>query len=394
MRGYGVNRDYIIPFYRRFNVSFTRGSGVCLYDSAGKRYLDFASGVATSSLGHCHPAMVEALRRQVGKLWHVSNLYNIAEAERLAEELVRVSFADMAFFVNSGAEAVECGFKIARSYQNGIGRSERYKMLTLRRSFHGRTYAACSASEPTMFTPLLYPYVDWFVSVSPSIDAIREEIEKGIIGAVLVEPVQAEGGVHILSKELLEDLRALCDQHDVLLFFDCVQCGFGRTGKFFAYEHFGVTPDICAIAKGMGGGFPVGGCLVTHKAGKFVTARMHGSTYGGNPLAAVAALTVLSEIQKPGFLDSVTHNGNHLLSGLRNLSKKHKIIREVRGLGLLIGLEVDGNVYEITAKLIDMGVLVAPIGAGSVIRVVPPLVVTRDEIDEALNVFDRLFSTL
>ena len=389
-----MNRDYMIPFYRRFNVSFTRGSGVYLYDSAGKRYLDFASGVATNSLGHCHPAMVEALRNQASKLWHVSNLYNIAEAERLAAELVRVSFADMAFFVNSGAEAVECGFKIARSYQNGIGRGERYKMLTLRRSFHGRTYAACSASEPTRFTPLLYPYVDWFVSTSPNMDAIRDEIEKGNIGAVLVEPVQAEGGVHILSKGLLQDLRSLCDQHDVLLFFDCVQCGFGRTGKLFAYEHSGIKPDICAIAKGMGGGFPVGGCLVTDRAAKFVTARMHGSTYGGNPLASVAALTVLTEMQKPGFLDSVTTNGNYLIDGLRNLAEKYPVVRAVRGLGLLIGMEIDGDVSEITAKLLDMGVLVAPIGAGNVIRVMPPLVVSRDEIDQALSIFDSLLSTL
>ncbi|SCV63707.1 Succinylornithine transaminase/acetylornithine aminotransferase [Anaplasma phagocytophilum] len=380
---------FMIPFYKPFGISFVRGEGVYLYDSSGKRYIDFGSGRATSALGHCHPAMVQALCEQSKALWHVSNMYRIQESENLAAELVSLSFADMAFFVNSGAEAVECGFKVARSYQNGIGRPERYKVLTLRRAFHGRTYATCSASEPTGFLPLLYPYVDWFVSVTPSIEAIRSEVEKGNIGAILVEPVQGEGGIHVLSGELLRDLRALCDQHDILLFFDCVQCGSGRTGKFFAYEHFSVTPDICSLAKGLGGGFPIGGCLITKKAGQFVTERMHGSTCGGNPLATAVARAIVREITKPGFLANVEQNGAYFIEQLSQMATRFPIIKNVRGIGLLIGVEINDtvSVHSMAEQLISHGILIAP-ASGNVLRMVPPLIVSRQEIDEFLQIFE------
>ena len=392
-----MGHSFVIPFYKPLNVSFVRGEGVYLYDDSGKRYMDFAAGRAASSLGHCHPVVVKALCDQAKTLWHVSNMYRIKEAEHLAEELARISFADMAFFVNSGAEAVECGFKVARAYQNGIGRPERYKILTLRRSFHGRTYAACSASEPKGFSPLLYPYVDWFVSSSCSISAIREEVEKGSVGTILVEPIQGEGGIRVLGKKFLCELRELCDQHDLLLFFDCVQCGSGRTGRFFAYEYYGLTPDICSLAKGLGGGFPLGGCLITNRAGKYVSTQMHGSTCGGNPLAMTVARTILGEILKPGFLESVAENGAYLMEKLKLISERCPVITDVRGLGLFIGIELDERArsYDIMTQLVDQGVLVAGTSVSSaenVLRISPPLVVSRKEIDEFLQVFDHFMS--
>ncbi|MFV9838650.1 MAG: aspartate aminotransferase family protein [Aaplasma endosymbiont of Hyalomma asiaticum] len=388
-----MGRSFVIPFYSPLNVSFVRGEGIYLYDSSGKRYMDFAAGRAASSLGHCHPVVVKALSDQAKTLWHVSNMYKIREVELLAEELVRISFADMAFFVNSGAEAVECGFKVARSYQNGIGRPERYKVLTLRRSFHGRTYAACSASEPKGFLPLLYPYVDWFVSTGYSISTIRDEVEKGSIGTILVEPIQGEGGIQVLGQEFLRELRDLCDQYDLLLFFDCVQCGSGRTGRFFAYEHYGVTPDICSLAKGLGGGFPIGGCLITNRAGRFVSTQMHGSTCGGNPLAMTVARTILGEIMHPGFLECVAEKGAYFIEKLKLMSKKYPIITEVRGLGLFIGLELDAKVRagDVVKKLAEEGLLVAYTSVSSsenVLRISPPLIVSREEIDEFLQIFD------
>ncbi|MDB1135052.1 aspartate aminotransferase family protein [Candidatus Anaplasma sp. TIGMIC] len=385
-----MDRSFMIPFYTPFDISFVRGEGVYLYDGSGKRYLDFSSGRGANALGHCHPVMVEALGNQASKLWHVSNTYKISEAELLAEELVRISFADMAFFVNSGAEAVECGLKVIRSYQNGIGHPERYKVITLRRAFHGRTYATCSANEPKGFLPMLYPYVDWFVSVSPDIDSIRLEVEKGNIGGILLEPIQGEGGIHVLESNLLRELRALCDQHDILLFFDCVQCGSGRTGKFFAYEHSGVTPDVCALAKGLGGGFPIGGCIITERAGRFVTPRMHGSTCGGNPLAVSVAHAIVREVLKPQFMEDVAINGSYLMKRFYELSEKYKLIKEVRGMGLLIGLEIDSTVpvCDMAASMISHGLLSAP-ASGNVLRMVPPLIVTRSEIDEFLQTFER-----
>ncbi|ASI47511.1 MAG: aspartate aminotransferase family protein [Anaplasma ovis] len=387
----------IIPFYAPFDVSFARGEGVYLYDTQGKRYIDFVSGIATVSLGHCHPALVNALETQGRTLWHVSNMYRIAEAERLAEKLVSCSFADLAFFCNSGAEAVECGFKIIRSYQNGKGRPERYKILTMRRSFHGRTYAACSANEPQHFMRLLHPYVDWFVSVNPDIDSVRSEVSKGNIGGVLVEPVQGQSGVHVLGEEFLKGLRGICDEHDVLLFFDCVQCGAGRTGKFFAYEHFDVHPDVCSIAKGMGGGFPIGSCLTTKNAGQFVAVGMHGSTFGCNPLATTVAYAAVSEILREGFLENVLNNGKYLVGELTKLSGKFSgTIEEVRGLGLMVGLQMSNkvNVRAFAGKVLEQGLLLSTADSSNVLRMLPPLIVSKGEIEEALHIFERCLEEL
>ncbi|AAV86410.1 acetylornithine aminotransferase [Anaplasma marginale str. Dawn] len=387
-----MGNSCIVPFYAPFDVSFARGEGVYLYDTQGKRYIDFVSGIATVSLGHCHPALVNALETQGKTLWHVSNMYRIAEAERLAEKLVGCSFADLAFFCNSGAEAVECGFKIIRSYQNGKGRPERYKILTMRRSFHGRTYAACSANEPQHFMRLLHPYVDWFVSVNPDIDSVRSEVSKGNIGGILVEPVQGQSGVHILGGEFLKGLRDICDEHDMLLFFDCVQCGAGRTGKFFAYEHFGVHPDVCSIAKGMGGGFPIGGCLITKNAGQFAAVGMHGSTFGCNPLATTVAYAAVSEILREGFLENVSNNGKYLVDELTKLSGKFSgIIEEVRGLGLMVGLQMNTkvNVRAFAGKVLEQGLLLSTADSRNVLRMLPPLVVSKGEIEEALHIFAR-----
>ncbi|MCU7611377.1 aspartate aminotransferase family protein [Anaplasma capra] len=390
-----MSASFIVPFYAQFDVSFARGEGVHLYDTKGRRYIDFVSGIAAVSLGHCHPTLVNALETQGRTLWHVSNVYRIPEAERLAEKLASFSFADAVFFCNSGAEAVECGFKIARSYQNGKRRPERYKILTMRRSFHGRTYAACSANEPRKFSRLLHPYVDWFVSVNPDVDSVRDEVSKGNIGVVLVEPVQGEGGIHVLGGEFLRGLRSICDEHDVLLFFDCVQCGSGRTGKFFAHEHFGVNPDICSVAKGIGGGFPVGGCLATKNAVQFVEVGMHGSTFGCNPLAMTVAHAAVDEILREGFLENVTSNGQYLIDKLTEMSKKFSIIEEVRGLGLMIGLQINNRIdaRTIACKFAEQGLLLSAV-SGNVLRLLPPLVVSREEIEEALQILERGFEEL
>ncbi|MEH0831188.1 aspartate aminotransferase family protein [Anaplasma bovis] len=389
-----MGRSRVIPFYSPHEVSFVRGNGVYLYDKDGKRYLDMGAGIATSSLGHCNPSMIEALVKKAHEgPWHVSNLYTIPEAECLAKKLTDFSFADMAFFANSGAEAVECGLKIARSYQSGIGRHERYKVLTLRRSFHGRTYATCSANEPAGFLAALYPYVDWFASVNPDIQSVRDEVSKGNVGTILLEPVQGEGGIHVLSFDFLRELRTLCDEQDILLFFDCVQCGSGRTGKFFAHEYSGITPDICSLAKGFGGGFPVGACLINERAGQFVSQRMHGSTYGGNPLATTVACAVVTEILSPGFLERVEKNGNYLMEKLSDMSGRFPdIITDVRGMGLMIGLQISDVISapDLSKKLIEFGILaIGTVNVSSnVLRLTPPLIISREEIDEFLHMFE------
>nr|WP_232295922.1 aspartate aminotransferase family protein [Candidatus Neoehrlichia lotoris] len=377
-----------MPFYNPKNLSFTHGKGVYLYDNNNNRYLDFTSGIGANSLGYSHPILIDALKTQGNKIWHISNLYIIPETVKLAQKLIGSSFADTAFFANSGAEAVECGLKIARSYQNGKRRPERYKVLTLKNSFHGRTYAACSASDPQKFSPLLYPYVDWFENVDCDINVIKSAISKNNIGTILLEPVQGEGGINVINSNLLKELRLLCNENDILLFFDCVQCGTGRTGKFFAYEHFDVQPDICSVAKGIGSGFPLGGCLATANAAQFLSVGMHGSTYGGNPLAATIGYTVVSEILSEGFLNNVTNNGIYLKNKLIHLSNQFPIIEEVKGIGLMLGIKLQDKISNVALveKLIQHKLLVC-VASNNVIRMLPPLIISQQEIDEAVNIF-------
>ena len=381
-----MNNSPILPVYAPSNVTFSHGNGVYLYGYDGKKYLDFHSGIATSSLGHNHPALVNALKTQSEKLLHISNLHTIPEAIRLAQKLVDISFADKVFFNNSGAESVECCLKIARSYQCGKGNTQRYKFITMKGSFHGRTYLACSANEPSKFSPFLKPYIEWFDSVNPDITSIKNAINENT-GAILLEPIQGEGGINVLDDTLLKELRVICDQNDILLIFDCVQCGSGRTGKFFAYEHVGVTPDICCLAKGLGGGFPISASLSTNKASQFMNVGMHGSTFGGNPLATTVGMAVVEEILKDGFLENVTQNGNYLRKKLESLAHKFPVIKEIKGRGLMMGIKVSTDARQLMYELVDFGLLVST-ASGNVLRIMPPLIINQQQIDEAVTILE------
>ncbi|ABD45332.1 transaminase, acetylornithine/succinylornithine family protein [Ehrlichia chaffeensis str. Heartland] len=383
-----MNSSPILPVYAPSKVTFSHGKGVYLYDYNNKKYVDFHAGIATSSLGHAHPALVNALKTQGEKLWHISNVHTIPEAIKLAQKLVDISFADKVFFNNSGAESVECCLKIARSYQCGKGNTQRYRFITMKQSYHGRTCAACSANDPSKFSPFLKPYVEWFDCVNPDITSIKNAINE-TIGAILLEPIQGEGGINVLDDSFLKELRTICDQNDILLIFDCVQCGSGRTGKFFAHEHTGVTPDICCLAKGLGGGFPISATLATNNASQFMGVGMHGSTFGGNPLATTIGMTVVEEILKDGFLDNVTKNGHYLYKRLEDLAKKFPVIEEVKGKGLMIGLKINTNINnrELMHDLISCGLLTNT-ASNNTLRIVPPLIITQQEIDEGLAILE------
>ena len=382
-----MDNSVILPVYVPSSITFSHGKGVYLYDYNGKKYVDFHAGIAASSLGHAHPALVDALRTQGEKLWHLSNLHTIPEAIKLAQKLVDISFADKVFFGNSGAESIDCCLKIAKSYQCGKGNTQRHRFITIKKSFHGRTYAACSANDPSKFSPLLKPYVEWFDNVNPDITSVKGAINKNTC-AILVEPIQGEGGINVLDDSFLKELRTICDQNDMLLIFDCVQCGSGRTGKFFAYEHVGVVPDICCLAKGLGGGFPISATLATNNAAQFMGLGMHGSTFGGNPLATTIGLTVVQEILKDGFLDNVTKNSHYLYKKLEDLASKFPVIEQIKGRGLMIGLKVNTDSRTLMTELISYGLLIS-VASGNILRITPPLTITQQEIDEGITILEN-----
>lgn len=377
----------ILPIYSPIDINFSYGKGAYLYDTKGKRYIDFQSGIAVNSLGHSHPRLVSTLKEQSEKIWHLSNINTIPSAVEFAKKLVANSFADTVFFVSSGTEAVECGLKIARSYQNGKGNHHRYKIITFKGAFHGRTFAACSGNDPTKFSDLLRPYVEWFENVEPNIESVKKVIGNDI-GVVLIEPIQGEGGVNVMDHNFLKSLRELSNEHDILLFFDCVQCGAGRTGKLFAYEHFGVKPDICALAKGIGGGFPLGACLATENAAKYMGIGMHGSTYGGNPLATSIGNAVLDELLKDGFLKDVEIKGKYLKDKLEELKSRYKIIQEIKGLGLMLGIKINADNKQFSRELSYRGLLTVGTTAEQVVRILPPLVITKEQIDEGIEILN------
>lgn len=381
--------SHILPTYARVDLAFERGEGAWLIATNGERYLDFASGIAVNALGHAHPRLVGALTEQANKLWHVSNLYRIPEAERLADRLCAATFADEVFFTNSGAEAVECAIKMARKYQSASGRPERYRIITFQGAFHGRTMATIAAGANRKHLEGFGPPVDGFDNLPfGDLEAVKRAIGPQTAG-IMIEPIQGEGGVRIASPAFLRALRQLCDEHGLLLIFDEVQTGMGRTGSFFAYERTGVTPDIMAVAKGIGGGFPLGACLGSAEAAKGMTVGTHGSTYGGNPLATAIGNAVLDVTLAPGFLDHVRRIGLLFKQRLAELKDRHPaVIAEVRGEGLLIGVRcVVPN-----AKLVDAmraEKMLAPGAADNVVRLLPPLVVSEAEIGEAIVRIDR-----
>jgi acetylornithine/N-succinyldiaminopimelate aminotransferase len=330
-----------LPTYARLDLAFERGEGAWLYTAAGERYLDFTTGVAVNALGHAHPHMIEALTEQAQKVWHVSNLYRIPEGERLAERLCAASFADTVFFQNSGAEALECCIKMARKYQSASGRPERYRIITFEGAFHGRTLTTVAATGNKKYLDGFGPPVDGFDQVPlDDLKAVKRAIGPET-AAILIEPIQGEGGVRVVPPAFLRALRELCDKHALLLVFDEVQTGIGRTGELFAYQRAGVVPDVMALAKALGGGFPIGACLATADASKGMTTGTHGSTFGGNPLAMAAGNAVLDVVLAPGFLDHVRRMSLLLKQRLAEIKDRYGLlIAEVRGEGLLIGLRM------------------------------------------------------
>jgi acetylornithine/N-succinyldiaminopimelate aminotransferase len=392
--GGGAPSAAVMGTYARQNLVFVRGQGCWLYTEAGDAYLDFASGVAVNALGHTHPRLVTALTEQAGKLWHTSNLYRVAGQEALAERLVEVTFADKVFFCNSGAEACEGAIKTARRYHFVNGAPERWRIITFEGAFHGRTLATIAAGGNPK-------YLEGFGEPAGGFDQVPfgnlEAVESMICdetAAIMIEPVQGEGGVRSASDAFLQSLRALCDAHGLLLIMDEVQSGVGRTGKLFAHEWADVSPDIMAIAKGIGGGFPVGAFLATEEAAKGMTPGTHGSTFGGNPLATAVGAAVLDAVLEPGFLDTVRQRANRLAQGLAQLKDEFPdVVLEVRGKGLLAGVKLAPPVADAVKAVIGEKMLT--VGAGeNVMRVLPPLNVSDAEISEGLARMRRAFTAL
>lgn len=370
--------------FARAPLAFDRGEGSWLITEDGQRYLDFAGGIAVNSLGHSHPKLVAALTEQAAKLWHTSNLYQIPGQTRLAERLVANSFAGKVFFTNSGAEALECAIKTARRYHYVNGRPERFRTITFEGAFHGRTLATIAAGGQQKYLEGYGPKVEGFDQVAfDDIDAAERTITHET-AAILLEPVQGEGGIRDFPVQSLKRLRELCDEHGLLLIFDEVQCGIGRTGKLFAHEWAGVTPDLMAIAKGIGGGFPMGACLATDEAAVGMTPGVHGTTFGGNPLAMAVGNAVLDVVLEDGFLDEISRKGLLMKQGLAAIADEFpEVIEGTRGTGLMLGLKCKAPNAEVAAALRNQKLLSVPAG-DNVVRLLPPLTVTDAEIREAL----------
>jgi acetylornithine/N-succinyldiaminopimelate aminotransferase len=380
--------------FARVHLAFERGEGVWLYATDGERYLDFTSGVAVNALGHAHPHLVAALTEQAKKVWHVSNLFEIPEAERVAQRLCEASFADVVFFCNSGAEAVEGAIKTARKYQSVSGRPERYRIITYEGAFHGRTLATLAAGGQKKYLDGFGPVVEGFDQVPFSdLDATKRAIGEET-AAIMIEPLMGEGGVRVIEPSCLRALRELCDQHDLLLIFDEVQSGMGRTGELFAHQRTSVTPDIMSLAKALGGGFPVGACLATSEAAKGMTAGTHGSTFGGNPLAMSAANATLDIMLAPGFFDQVKKVGLLFKQRLAEIKDRYPaVIEEVRGEGLLVGVRALVPAGELVDALRAEKMLAVAAG-DNVVRLLPPLIVSDAEIGEGIARLDRACASL
>jgi acetylornithine/N-succinyldiaminopimelate aminotransferase len=383
----------VMPTYARSELAFERGEGAYLITADGERYLDFAAGIAVNSLGHSHPHLVETLIEQGKKVWHTSNLYQIPEQTRLAERLVANTFADSVFFGNSGAEAGELAIKIVRKYHDDTGHPERFRIIGCNGSFHGRTLATLAAAGNEKYLKGYAPIVDGFDHVAfGNLNELRAAITPET-AAIIVEPVQGEGGIRPASVDYLKGLRAVADECGLLLIFDEVQCGMGRTGKLFAHEWAGVTPDVMMVAKGLGGGFPVGAVLATENAVQGFAPGAHGSTFGGNPLAMAVSNAVLDVMLAPGFLEGVQKNAKLLRSKLEAVAARHpQVIAEVRGEGMILGLRCIVPNTEMVDKLRLLKLLT--VGAGdNVVRLVPPLVIGPAEIDEAVRAIDQACGT-
>jgi len=380
--------------YNRKKISFKRGRGSYLYSTDGKKYLDFVSGIAVNSLGHAHPKLVQTIRDQSKKLWHVSNAFQIPEGEKLAKKLCQNSFADFVMFQNSGAEATEAAIKTARRYFYSIGKAKKNRILCIKNSFHGRTIAAIYASGSKKMTEGFGPKVPGFDHIEfknskPRFKNIRNKINKNT-AAIMVETIMGEGGIKPIPDKCLKYLRKLCNEKKILLILDEVQCGIGRSGDFFAFERSRVKPDIVPIAKGIGGGFPIGAVLMNKKVARSMTPGSHGSTFGGNPLAMKIGCTVMDIICNKGFLKNVKKNSKYFHQKLENLKKKFpKLIKEIRGRGFLIGLQLHSDQTNFIKKLM-VNKLLTIRAAENVVRILPPLNVKKSEIDKAIKILHKV----
>jgi acetylornithine/N-succinyldiaminopimelate aminotransferase len=387
--------SHLLPVFARADLAFERGEGAWLIATNGERYLDFTSGVAVNALGHCHPHLVAALQEQATKLWHMSNLFKSPDGERLAARLCQAaSFADFVFFANSGAEAMECAIKITRKYHAAKGHPERYRIVTFDGAFHGRTLATLAATGSPKYLEGFGPPVDGFDQVPlGDFEAVKKAIGPHTAG-ILIEPLQGEGGVRAAPHAFFRALRQLCDENGLLLIFDEVQTGMGRTGGLFAHQQLGVTPDVMPLAKALGGGFPIGACLASAEAAAGMTPGSHGSTFGGNPLAIAAANAVLDVMQKPGFFEHVRKMSLLLKQKLASVIDRHpEVLADVRGEGLLIGVKAVVPSGDLVAAMREQKLLT--VGAGeNVVRFLPPLIVTEAEIEESVTRLERACAAL
>lgn len=380
-----------MPTYNRADLAFERGEGAWLWTADGRRFLDFGAGIATSSIGHNNPHLVKTIAEQAAKVMHVSNLYRVPQAERLAARLVETSFADSVFFCNSGAEANEGMIKAVRKYQAENGKPERFRMLCFEGAFHGRTLATLAATGNEKYLAGFGPPVEGFDHIPfGNMNAVRAAITERTAG-IMIEPIQGEGGVRPASLDFLRELRRACDEFGLLLALDEVQTGMGRSGKLWAHQWAGIEPDVMSSAKGIGGGFPLGAILAKEHVAKYLKPGTHGSTFGGNPLACAAGNAVLDVILAPGFLEHVDRVARHLWRGLLTLKDRHPAVVEgVQGAGLLLGLKLKPEVTntDMQAAAVAEGLLTVAAGA-NVLRVAPPLIITEEEADEAVRLLDR-----
>ena len=384
----------VMPTYARANLAFEKGEGPYLYAQGGRRFLDFGSGIAVNTLGHSHPHLVAKLTEQVGKLWHTSNLYQMPGQEKLAKRLIENSFADTVFFCNSGAEANEAGIKMLRRYQYVSGHPEKNRILVATNAFHGRTLGTLTAGYSEKYREGFGPMPDGFDRVAfGNLNELRNAITPNT-GGIILEPIQGEGGICRAPEGYLEGVRKAADEFGMLVMFDEVQTGIGRTGKLFAYQWSDMEPDIISSAKGLGGGFPIGALLANEKAAAAFTPGMHGTTFGGNQLATAAANAVLDEVLKPGFMDHVLEMSRLIVDGLEVIARKHPgFIEEVRGMGLLLGMKTKPANVDVVAKLREFNLLTVPAG-DNVVRIIPPLNITKTHVDEALVAIDAAAAAL
>jgi len=380
---------HLLPTYNRTDIAFVRGEGSYLFAEDGKRYLDFGAGIAVSAFGHANPRMLKALTDQAQLLWHTSNLYRVPGQESLSQKLVAATFADTCFFTNSGTEAIELAIKMARRYHFANGHPERFHILTFEGAFHGRTYAAINAGGNEKYLEGFGPRMPGFVQLAAGdLEAVKKAISPET-AAILIEPLQGESGVRVIAPDFLKGLRKLCDEHGLILIFDEIQTGLGRTGKFFAYDWLGFTPDIMTVAKALGGGFPVGAVLATAEAAKGMTVGTHGTTYGGNPLAMAVGNEAVAMILEPGFLEHVGKVAGFLHQQLGALIAAHPDVFDgVRGQGLMIGLKMKTDAGAFIALARANGLVVLPAG-DNVVRMLPPLTLSEAEAREGIELLNQ-----